>query len=468
VDDQRLDQLSRRIAAFRTRRQALKAVAGAVVTLVAGTRAVAAQACTPQYGPCTADGACCAGAVCEHGLCMPGCRIDGAFTSAHMSPPGDSCRQCLPEVSTTSWTPANEGMSCWSGDPNAGITTCQNGTCIGSGPVDCRPLTVCHTAAFNSATGQCEQRFAESGTPCGGMEMCHGEFYTPADACDGNGFCIGGGSKTVGCAPYRCGGHRCTTSCLTDTDCAVGALCEAGLCLFPRELGERCDADWQCRSDYCVDGVCCDDRCDSLCATCSAETGGNCTRFVCDNDLSCTAGFCNEATGMCDYTVAPETCLIDGKCYDAGEPNLNDACQYCDPVRDVDEWSTCDHTAFCVNGACVTSVTGEITANDPQGVCNSSSDHFALHTIRHAGGRVNLRARPAGSSLAPRLGLYSAFDPANPCANRESTYIGFCGSDGEVIGTSNLAAGIYTVVVGGRASTFGAYALSIQSDSSCL
>ena len=120
MEDQRFDQLSRTIASFGTRRQVLKAIAGAVVAAVAGSREAAAQTCTAHYSPCQADAECCAGSVCEYGLCMPGCRIGGSFYSAWVSSPENVCGQCLPDVSTTSWTPANEGTSCWSGDPNAG------------------------------------------------------------------------------------------------------------------------------------------------------------------------------------------------------------------------------------------------------------------------------------------------------------------------------------------------------------
>jgi hypothetical protein len=121
-------------------------------------------------------------------------------------------------------------MSCRSGDPNAGITTCQAGVCAGQGPVDCRPLSACHTAGINSDTGQCNQGFAPAGTECGNAEMCYGGFYQPGDMCDGAGFCIGGGSQTASCAPYVCGTGACLTSCASDSDCAPGISCMGAIC----------------------------------------------------------------------------------------------------------------------------------------------------------------------------------------------------------------------------------------------
>ena len=34
-----------------------------------------------------------------------------------------------------------------------------------------------------------------------------------------------------------------------------------------------------------------------------------------------------------------DTCLIDGECYDDGEPNPNNAAEACKPEQDRDNWS---------------------------------------------------------------------------------------------------------------------------------
>ncbi len=407
MDEQRFDTLSRRLAGVRTRRQAIKAIAGAVVASVAGVRAAEAQQCTAHYNPCSGDGQCCAGAVCEYGLCMPGCRIDGGFTSAWMSPPDTICAQCRPELSTTSWSPANEGMSCWSGDPNAGVTTCQSGLCRSTGPIDCRPLTACHTASINAQTGQCVQAFSAAGTPCGGPATCAGEFFTPADTCDGNGFCIGGGSQTRSCAPYKCGQGACTTACVSDADCAGGAHCDDGQCISDLDLGQLCDEDSDCQSGMCVEGVCCNQRCEGLCETCSAETSGRCSPVICDDGLSCTSGACDEATGACSHTRNPGTCLIDNVCYSSGAINPANACEVCDAAADPDGWSaavcpddalscttaTCDPVAGCgqainadsclIDGDCYAS--GAVNPADSCTVCDPASDQEDWSPCMHGG-----------------------------------------------------------------------------------
>ena len=207
-------------------------MAGAVIATVSGTTAVSATVvCTQQYSGCTSDEQCCAGSVCEYGLCMPGCRIDGTFLNALTSPADNTCAVCDPAVSTTSLVPANEGMSCWSGDPYAGVTTCQEGTCTSAAPASCPPPTPCHTnGRVDQSTGQCVYDFAEAGTPCGNGPMCYGGFYQPADTCDGAGFCIGGGSQTVSCFPYECGDSACLTSCVTSDDCQFGYSCRNSVC----------------------------------------------------------------------------------------------------------------------------------------------------------------------------------------------------------------------------------------------
>ena len=56
--------------------------------------------------------------------------------------------------------------------------------------------------------------------------------------------------------------------------------------------GVRCDQAHECRSGFCVDGVCCPGACDSACSACSAATGspadGVCWERSCENHGSCT------------------------------------------------------------------------------------------------------------------------------------------------------------------------------------
>jgi hypothetical protein len=59
-----------------------------------------------------------------------------------------------------------------------------------------------------------------------------------------------------------------------------------------------------------------------------------CERYSCDTQKGC----------VIEYTCAPgcnEQCMIGGKCYDVGQPNPSNGCQYCDPRFSTTAWHTC-------------------------------------------------------------------------------------------------------------------------------
>jgi hypothetical protein len=62
--------------------------------------------------------------------------------------------------------------------------------------------------------------------------------------------------------------------------------------------------------------------------------GPVCERYSCDTQKGC----------VIEYTCAPgctEQCSIGGKCYDVGQPNPADGCQYCNPRFSNTQWHTC-------------------------------------------------------------------------------------------------------------------------------
>ncbi|AUX22728.1 hypothetical protein SOCEGT47_032350 [Sorangium cellulosum] len=59
---------------------------------------------------------------------------------------------------------------------------------------------------------------------------------------------------------------------------AGGAPPGSGLCLDRLGIGAECTRDRQCESGHCVDGVCCESRCDGQCQACDVENNvGKCT-----------------------------------------------------------------------------------------------------------------------------------------------------------------------------------------------
>ena len=149
----------------------------------------------------------------------------------------------------------------------------------------------------------------------------------------------------------------------TEDVCLGVAGCDAGLlpgfCLIEgscRAAGETLPGDvcWVCdptqsTTDWtpndgaaCDDGVSCttDDMCDS----------GSCTGtpYTCDDSLACTEDLCS-GDGACSFPQLPGSCLIEGTCYDAGDPLPGNPCWVCDPAQSTMGWTPNDGAA-CNDG----------------------------------------------------------------------------------------------------------------------
>ena len=182
----------------------------------------------------------------------------------------------------------------------------------------------------------------------------------------------------------------------------------AELTILPAENAVRCRFDADCKTDFCTDGVCCDQRCDGVCQGCSAAhktTGadGVCGpvppgnrdiahRCFADNGQSCEAadecksGFCIDGAGAkklcCDApcagaclsctqpaSVGACTAVSEGACDVAcdgahtlkkvGQPDVDctpltcsgKTCRTsCASTRDCVAPFVCDETGACVTG----------------------------------------------------------------------------------------------------------------------
>lgn len=106
----------------------------------------------------------------------------------------------------------------------------------------------------------------------------------------------------VSCAPFLCGATACRTSCTGDGDCDSTAYCSAAsVCLVKSAKGEPCAEGRACETGSCVDGVCCNTKCDggescsepSLKGTCTPTKGApRAGRKACEGDGAC-AGTCD-------------------------------------------------------------------------------------------------------------------------------------------------------------------------------
>jgi hypothetical protein len=143
----------------------------------------------------------------------------------------------------------------------------------------------------------------------------------------------GGATATAGGATATSGGSVGTTD-TTASGGKGGSLCEtSGACPL-KGAGLTCSAGTQCTSGFCVDGVCCDTRCDGQCESCK-QTGyvGTCKavkgdpvapRTECTGTAPCK-GQCDGVSGAaCQYPGGSTSCMA-AKCT-AGKVTTATAC----------------------------------------------------------------------------------------------------------------------------------------------
>jgi hypothetical protein len=180
------------------------------------------------------------------------CLIDGVCYGDGDHNPANECQACIPQVSSTQWSPRAEGSACG----NHADTECDSpDACDGAGicevnfkpnGIPCSdevPANVC-TKNF-CQTGLCTHPPEPAGLACG----------DPSDTdCDNPDTCDGGG----GCAPNLEGaGHACGDP--SDSQCNHPDTCDGGGgCLNNLAAnGTACDdVDYCTANDKCLNGLC--------------------------------------------------------------------------------------------------------------------------------------------------------------------------------------------------------------------
>jgi hypothetical protein len=258
MDDSRFDLLARSIAEPRSRRAALRAIAG----LVLGGSALVAHAEGSEAATKRAFGVICRkSAECQSGVCGPKDRKGRrrCTCSAGTVECGGACQQC-----------------CQAGDcgtsSECSSFTCDNGLCA--------PLTVDNgTECFQAgpggpcSAGSCCPVECVDGGCCGGGCFADPTFSSPEPAtccdnpgeelcgdvcCYGNQECVNGSCCTNGTfGSVVCGNGCCAVDqCCNGSCCGAGQVCRDGACETPPSCTD--DASCGVTGETCVDGVCCD------------------------------------------------------------------------------------------------------------------------------------------------------------------------------------------------------------------
>jgi hypothetical protein len=309
----------------------------------------------PESQP-VASGAACNGGVCNgSGACVE-CLNDG-----HCPQEAPSCDTGSNVCVSAECTDGNQngdetdtdcgGMVC--APCAAGLdclvdTDCESGSCGGDMTCDKEQVGAQCAADGDCESGQCEDGVC-CATTCNGLcESCNvagteGQCVDipsgsdPDNECAGGAVCDAGVCKkpagdTCGnagecssgfCANGVCCNAACTAMCEAcnvtgsegmcvnvpngqdpGNDCTGGQVCDGNGACVPGPNGATCAMAAECMSNFCVDGVCCNEACGGTCRACDLNgTEGTCG-FVPDGtdpDNECQGGNpdCNGA-GMCN------------------------------------------------------------------------------------------------------------------------------------------------------------------------
>ncbi len=179
---------------------------------------------------------------------------------------------------------------------------------------------------------------------CPGEKACSGNNNDLGHmACDGHGQCDYFVSDR-NCGDYYCVSGdsvsdedaSCAASCKEHSDCRNGKVCHNGSCISKLPLGGACEGDFMCViGGMCVNGICCDNKCDVDCKFCNKE--GHCqpvadgeTDGACDgSQLVCHDGDGQYFTNLCDGKGACSQ-LVNKQCGGGYLCNGNEASCYQD------------------------------------------------------------------------------------------------------------------------------------------
>lgn len=248
---------------------------------------------------CTSNAQCEGTNVCINGSC--GKKRIGAVCARNSECSSNVCAQGV-------CCGTNCTASCFSCSLPGTVGTCTPVPVNGLDPSNtCRDQggATCGNDGTCNGKGACKQY--APGTPCVAAK-CTAGVFTSESTCDGTGKCNAGTTRP--CAPFVCntGGTACFSSCTSNSQCIPTRMCQDGQC-GRKENGATCDANDECATNNCVDGICCDTTCTAVCKSCAlAGKRGTCSDIpddVADDDGGCPAS-------------AESSCGNDGKCDGSG------------------------------------------------------------------------------------------------------------------------------------------------------
>jgi hypothetical protein len=237
-------------------------------------------------------------------------------------------------------------------DPASDNNTCTTDVCGAGTMTDHNAVTNGITCGLNNSlsclAGVCQGcTVANQATQCPQASCVDANTVQLAQVCNGGGGCVNQTPSTQDCSPFLCAGGACTNKCNQDSDCSqtgAGNYCTGpnGTCAARLPQGAACAAGhpFECQSNACVDGVCCNNACGGLCQACSAAKKGSGADGLCgaikagsDPDSECadqgtascgTNGSC-DGGGACQLYSNATVC-VGASCADMGTLNKQHLC----------------------------------------------------------------------------------------------------------------------------------------------
>lgn len=289
---------------------------GACVASEAGGSVCCSRACAPNEW-CGIGGDCVLAPVCEDGatLCSGATfqRCTGGQWGIVAECGGLGCDE------------ARGGCLAAAGDACASDADCGAGRCLSTAAGD----RVCCTAACDGACRRC----AATGVACENLSddaACGVVACPPDSACRDFAQSV----TTQRCVDGRCGSPA--QLCLARPQgegqaCSPSSLCDAaGNCSRPKlEAGDACASNEQCSSNFCIDGVCCNEPCNGDCRTCASGVCQVSNAPECDGvNVECDGSVCEVGA-----STSQVCCASFGqapRCIDADDcpapPNIPTTC----------------------------------------------------------------------------------------------------------------------------------------------
>jgi hypothetical protein len=317
-------------------------------------------------GGCQTDVDCPPGFYCDGGVCRKKKPLGEACSVTDPQNPGRECRSgyCVDGV-------------CCNTDCAGGCRSCNRegsrGFCtfVPEGGADPRASCAVDPSMPCLRDGKCDGAGGCRATPSGVVcepQMCSGAIQRNARTCDGFGHCVDPVPAAVLCAPYACVGNSCVSTCSIDAPCAPGYECIAGTCTLT--AGAPCNVDRDCSSGFCVDGYCCNERCDGLCESCGLPgKQGACSAIPADQPApnECPAegtpcgrtGFCSGFRGACQYPLPGTVCQAPSCTADLTGSNRADQCNGTGTCVDNGVQSCLPFKCNQATGTCRTSCTAD-------------------------------------------------------------------------------------------------------------